>query len=101
MPVGWSLLQNEVFEGDPERCTLQFFVFFLTFVGNEQQRKKLKHLLPKKLEWVLAGLFLESNVEMLKTMWRKALVKAVVKRKNPRTPAFQPFMKPVSYFLQK
>ena len=25
----------------------------------------------------------------------------VVKKKNPRTPAFQPFMKPVSYFLQK
>ena len=27
--------------------------------------------------------------------------KALGKRKNPRTPAFQPFMKPVSYFLQK
>ena len=31
----------------------------------------------------------------------KTYVKAVVKRKNPRTPAFQPFIKPVSYFLQK
>ena len=29
------------------------------------------------------------------------LLKAVVKRKNPRTPAFQPFIKPVSYFSQK
>ena len=28
-------------------------------------------------------------------------LKAVVKRKHPRIPAFQPFMKPVSYFLQK
>ena len=28
-------------------------------------------------------------------------IKAVVKRKNPCTPAFQQFMKPVSYFLQK
>ena len=27
--------------------------------------------------------------------------KAVVKRKHPRIPAFQPFMKPVSYFLQE
>ena len=28
-------------------------------------------------------------------------LKAVVRRKHPRIPAFQPFMKPVSYFLQK
>ena len=28
-------------------------------------------------------------------------VKAVVKFDHPRIPAFQPFMKPVSYFLRK
>ena len=31
---------------------------------------------------------------------KQLLFKAVVKRKHPRIPAFQPFMKPVSYFLQ-
>ena len=29
------------------------------------------------------------------------VVKAVVKFEHPRIPAFQPFMKPVSYFLRK
>ena len=35
------------------------------------------------------------------THYTNTCVKAVVKRKNSRTPAFQPFIKPVSYFLQK
>ena len=32
---------------------------------------------------------------------KKLLFKAVVKFEHPRIPAFQPFMKPVSYFLRK
>ena len=31
----------------------------------------------------------------------KINIKAVVKFEHPRIPAFQPFMKPVSYFLRK
>ena len=32
---------------------------------------------------------------------QRVLFKAVVKFEHPRIPAFQPFMKPVSYFLRK
>ena len=32
---------------------------------------------------------------------KASILKAVVKFEHPRIPAFQPFMKPVSYFLRK
>ena len=37
----------------------------------------------------------------LRKYFRYFLIKAVVKFEHPRIPAFQPFMKPVSYFLRK
>ena len=47
------------------------------------------------------------SVNGMRQNWRRrgefrfSSVKAVVKFEHPRIPAFQPFMKPVSYFLRK
>ena len=41
------------------------------------------------------------NLDYYNSCHLLSLLKAVVKRKNPHTPAFQPFIKLVSHFLQK
>ena len=51
--------------------------------------------------WYEVGMLKIPVIYSARTEQKKLFFKAVVKFEHPRIPAFQPFMKPVSYFLRK
>ena len=70
------------------------------FINSEFRNDRLR------LEWPLPTEFLPNSAVASKTSTGirhrvSPAFKAVVKFEHPRIPAFQPFMKPVSYFLRK